>query len=98
MEGAGSALWELSVYGRGKHTREQVEADPRQHEIRSPGGSTVGCAVFKGRKQTWVLTGVAQLAGCHPKKQNVAGSIPGQGIGLGCRFSPQLGCIGEATN
>ena len=30
--------------------------------------------------------------------RKVAGSIPGQGICLGCRFNPQSGCIYEANN
>ena len=34
----------------------------------------------------------------HPIDQNVAGSIPGQGTCLGCRFSPQSQRVGEATD
>ena len=42
------------------------------------------------------LTGVAQLAGHHPAKQKVAGSIPSQGMNLGCGFSPWWGRQREA--
>ena len=45
-----------------------------------------------------VLTAMAQLVGCRPAKQKVAGSVPGQGTCLGCGFSPQLGCILEAAD
>ena len=41
---------------------------------------------------TLTLTSVAQLVGRHPTKRKVAGSIPGQGTCLGCRFSLQSGC------
>ena len=34
------------------------------------------------------LTGVAQLVGCCPTKQQVTGLIPGQGTCLSCRFGP----------
>ena len=44
------------------------------------------------------LTGVAELVGCHPTKQGVAGWIPGQGTCLGCGPGPQLGCVREATD
>ena len=44
------------------------------------------------------LISVAQLIGHHLTKQKVAGSIPGQGTCLGCEFSPQSGCIQEATD
>ena len=41
---------------------------------------------------------MAQLVGHRSAKQKVAGSIPSQDTCLGCRVSPQLGCIQEATN
>ena len=45
------------------------------------------------------LTGVAQLVVCLPTKRKVTGSIPSQGTGLSCGgFSPQLGCMQEATD
>ena len=34
---------------------------------------------------------------CQAANQRVTGSIPSQGACLGCRFSPWLGCIQEAT-
>ena len=34
------------------------------------------------------LNGLAQLVGCHPTKQKVAGSIPGPGTCLDCRLGP----------
>ena len=34
----------------------------------------------------------------RPINQKVTGSIPGQGTCLGCGFSPQSGCIQEATD
>ena len=37
------------------------------------------------------LTGVAQLVECHPTKQKVTGSIPGQGTGLGHGSVPSRG-------
>ena len=37
------------------------------------------------------MTSVAQWVGHRPTKQGVAGSIPGEGTCLGCRFSPWLG-------
>ena len=43
------------------------------------------------QEKSRALTGVAQLVGCHPVKWKVPGSIPGQGICLGCWFGPWLG-------
>ena len=43
-------------------------------------------------------TGVAQLSGHGPAKQNVPGLIPSQGTRLGCRFGSWLGCMREATD
>ena len=37
------------------------------------------------------LASVAQWGGHRPAKREVAGSIPGQGTRLDCRFVPQLG-------
>ena len=34
------------------------------------------------------LTGVVQFVGHRTKKRNVAGSVPGQGTGLGCWPGP----------
>ena len=36
------------------------------------------------------LDGVAQWIECQPAKQRVAGSIPSQGIFLGCRPGPHM--------
>ena len=36
-------------------------------------------------------TGMAQLVGCRPPKQNVAGVIPGQGTCLDGGFGPNWG-------
>ena len=49
------------------------------------------CSVLgiEGGKKT--LTGVAQLVGCRPAKQNVASSLPGQGTCLGC--GPGVGLL-----
>ena len=50
------------------------------------------------RRKKLALTGVAQLVGCQPTEQKVAGSIPGQ------RHTPVLwvqslnGCMREATD
>ena len=44
------------------------------------------------------LARVARLVEHCPVHQKVMSSIPGQGIHLGCRFSPQSGCVEEATN
>ena len=41
---------------------------------------------------------VAQLVECSPRNQKVAGSIPGQGPGLGCGLGPQSGHVWEATD
>ena len=44
------------------------------------------------RQKTGVtLAGVALWIEHQPAQQKVAGSIPGQGTGLGCRQGPQLG-------
>ena len=37
------------------------------------------------------LTSVAHFVGHHPTKRKVMGSIPDQGMCLGCRFSLKLG-------
>ena len=39
------------------------------------------------------LADVAPLVGYCPTNRRVAGSMPGQGTCLGCRFGPQLGRI-----
>ena len=39
----------------------------------------------------WVLTDVAELVGHHSAWRNAAGSIPGQGTCLGCKFSSDPG-------
>ena len=46
--------------------------------------------MHKQSPQTYeaALTGVAQWVGHHPTKQEVAGSIPGQGTCLGHRPGP----------
>ena len=41
---------------------------------------------------------MAPLAGHHPTKRKVAGSIPGQGTCLSWGFGPWLGCLPEATD
>ena len=43
------------------------------------------------------LAGVAQRIECQPANWKVAGLIPSQGTGLGCRPGPQLGVVWEAT-
>ena len=45
------------------------------------------------KRKHCALTGVAQLVGHHPAKYMFAGSIPSQGMGLGCGSGPQLGCV-----
>ena len=37
-------------------------------------------------------------AGHHPANRKIAGSVPGQGTCLGCRFGPQLGSLWEAAD
>ena len=49
-------------------------------------------------QKVWALTSVAQWAGHHPAKGNVASSSPGQGTYLSCGFGPQLGCVRGATD
>ena len=45
------------------------------------------------------MIGAAQLAGRCPTKGKVAGLIPGQGTGVGCRPGPQLGlCKKQPTD
>ena len=41
-------------------------------------------------KALMALDGVAQWIECQPAKQRVAGSIPSQGIFLGCRPGPHM--------
>ena len=43
------------------------------------------------------LAGVAQWIERGPENQKVAGSIPSQGIFLGCGPGPQVGGMQEAT-
>ena len=50
------------------------------------------------RTTNTALANVAQLVGCCPASQKVAGSIPGQGTCLVCGFHPQLGRMQEATD
>ena len=61
--------------------------------------------IFDGAKEgliskelKFALAGVAQLVGCHPARQRVADSIPGQDTGLGCWFCPRLGSGLQATD
>ena len=52
--------------------------------------NTVGReAAFK--KANGVLAGVVQWIKCQPENQEVAGSIPSQGMCLGCGPGPKLG-------
>ena len=50
------------------------------------------------RKPTFALAGVARWVGCCPANPKAAGMIPGQGTCLGCGFTPQSGCVWEATD
>ena len=45
---------------------------------------------------TFALNGAAELAGHHPQIKGLWFNSR-QGPGLGCRFSPWLGCVQEAT-
>ena len=57
------------------------------------------CHHFSASKSVVLaLTGVTQLVGYHPTRWKVTSSIPGQGTGLGCEFSPQLGSVWESTS
>ena len=44
------------------------------------------------------LIDVAQLVGCRPAKPKVIGSVPGQGICLGCGQGSWLRRIQDTTN
>ena len=44
--------------------------------------------ILKSKIQHVALTGAAQLVGCHPAEQKVAGSIPSQGTSLGYWSGP----------
>ena len=48
---------------------------------------------FCYKEESRALAGVAQLVGVLSCNQKVAGSIPGQGTCLGCRFSPRSECV-----
>ena len=43
------------------------------------------------KNENTALAGVAQWIECGPVNQKVAGSLPDQGTGLGCRPGPQWG-------
>ena len=47
----------------------------------------------KDKERLLALAGVAQWIECQPMKQEVAGSILGQGTRLGCRLGPQWGGV-----
>ena len=44
------------------------------------------------------LVGVAQSAGVLSRAPNGAGSVPGEGTCLGCRFRSQSRCMWKASN
>ena len=44
------------------------------------------------------LAGWLSCLECHTIHQTVVGSVPGQGVYLGCRFDPWLGCLWEAID
>ena len=61
----------------------------QNHPNSSPSGQPVVCQ----KQMSAALTGGVQGAGRPPANQRVAGSILGQGTGLGCGPGPWLGCI-----
>lgn len=58
----------------------------------------MGCLSLYGEVNSGALTGVALLGGPCPEKQKVASLIPCLGECLGCGFTPQSGCVQEATS
>ena len=49
--------------------------------------------MFRGRKHSRPLAGVAQWIECQPANQRVTSSIPSQGTCLGCRAGSQWGLV-----
>ena len=58
------------------------------NEQMSKGRKLLTTVSFKSNK-VGAVAGVAQWIECWPVNQSIAGSIPSQGAGLGCRPGPQ---------